>query len=65
MTSCPVDFSQSPETVKYVFYRYESVQALVETESLVYAHLLQFLSPSAVVTMPPLVFLWSLQTGIS
>ena len=65
MTFCPLDSAQSPETVQSMFYSCESVWTLVETESLVYACLLQFLSPSDLVTMPQLVFLWGLQTDIS
>ena len=65
MTFCPVDFVQSPETVQCMFYSRESVWTLVEAQSLVYAHLLQFLSPSALVTMLWPVFLWSLHTDIS
>ena len=65
MAFCPVDFAQSPEMVQYMFYGCESVQTLVGAESLVYEHLLQFLSPLPVVSMPQLVFLWSPQTDIS
>ena len=47
MTFCPVDFALSSEVAQCVFYSCDSVQTLLEAESLVYACWLKFLSPSA------------------